>query len=190
MEPSAVQAALDQYGYWALFAGTFLEGETFFLLGGIAARQGLMNPWWVAGAALLGGFVGDQFFFLLGRWRGPWLLSRSWTMARRTVRARRLVRRHALGLMLASRFLYGFRMVIPVACGTSRVHWLTFLILNFTSAVAWTTVFGGLGYLAGGWVSANMGVMSLIPKLLALVLGVVAASAVAGWLLRRKLLAR
>mgnify|MGYP000507152645 CR=1 FL=1 len=119
MENLTIQQLIADYGYWALFAGTFMEGETFFLLGGIAARQGMLSPWGVALAALAGGFVGDQVFFLLGKWRGVELLSSSRRLARKAVKVRSLVRRHALALMLLSRFLYGFRMVIPLACGTS-----------------------------------------------------------------------
>ncbi|MFH2127886.1 MAG: DedA family protein, partial [Pseudomonadota bacterium] len=165
MENLAIQQVIADYGYWALFVGTFLEGETFFLLGGIAARQGMLNPWGVALAALGGGFIGDQIFFLLGRWRGVELMASSRRLARKAVKARALVRRHALALVLLSRFLYGFRMVIPLACGTSGVHWLTFLTLNFASAVAWTLVFGGLGYLFGGWVTSHMDFMAVLPKL-------------------------
>lgn len=188
MEAQAIQQIIADYGYWALFAGTFMEGETFFLLGGIAARQGMLDPWGVALAALAGGFVGDQVFFLLGKWRGVELIARSRRLARKAVKARSLVRRHAVALVLFSRFLYGFRMVIPLACGTSGIHWLTFMGLNFISAVAWTLLFGGLGYLFGGWVTAHMDYMSALPKLAVVLLGALALTFIAGRLLRRKLL--
>ncbi len=188
METISIQQIITDYGYWALFAGTFLEGETFFLLGGIAARQGMLNPWGVALAALAGGFVGDQVFFLLGKWRGVELMASSRRLARKAVKARILVRRHAMALVLLSRFLYGFRMVIPLACGTSGIHWLTFMALNFVSAVAWTLVFGGLGYMFGGWVTQHMDFMSALPKLAVVVLGVLGLSFLVGRLLRKHLL--
>ncbi len=187
MELTTVQQAIADYGYWALFVGTFLEGETFFLLGGIAARQGLLDPWWVALAALGGGFVGDQVFFLLGMWRGTEMLAAFPPLARRAVRARRLVRRHAVPLMLLSRFLYGFRMVVPLACGAARVPWLTFLGLNLVSAVCWTLTFGGLGYLFGGWVSRHLDLMTNLPKIALIVVGGIALTLVAGRLVRRLL---
>lgn len=188
MESLSIQQIITDYGYWALFVGTFLEGETFFLLGGIAARQGMLNPWYVGLAALSGGFIGDQVFFYLGRWRGVELLASSRRLARKAVKARSLVRRHVLALVLLSRFLYGFRMVIPLACGTSGVHWLTFMALNFASAVAWTLVFGGLGYLFGGWVTQHMDFMAALPKLVVVVLGALALSFFLGRWLRRRFL--
>jgi membrane protein DedA with SNARE-associated domain len=188
METQTIQQIISDYGYWALFAGTFMEGETFFILGGIAARQGILNPWYVALAALSGGFIGDQVFFLLGKWRGVEVLASSRRMARKAVRVRKLVRRHALALMLLSRFLYGFRMVIPLACGTSGIHWITFLALNFLSAVAWTLMFGGLGYMFGGWVTQHMDFMTALPKLAGAVVLVLALTFVVGRFLRRSLL--
>lgn len=188
METQTIQQIISEYGYWALFAGTFMEGETFFLLGGIAARQGMLNPWYVALAALSGGFIGDQIFFLLGKWRGVEVLASSRRLARKAVRVRALVRRHALALMLLSRFLYGFRMVIPLACGTSGIHWITFLALNFLSAVAWTLIFGGLGYVFGGWVTEHMDIMTVLPKLVGAVLLVLGITFLVGRFLRRNLL--
>jgi membrane protein DedA with SNARE-associated domain len=188
MEIQTIQQVIAYYGYWALFVGTFLEGETFFILGGIAASQGMLNPWYVALAALSGGFIGDQVFFLLGKWRGVELIASSRNIARKAVKVRAVVLRHALALMLLSRFLYGFRMVIPLACGTSNIHWTTFLALNFISAVAWTLTFGGLGYVFGGWVTQNMDFMTAIPKLAAAVVVMLALSVLVGRFLRRHLL--
>lgn len=188
MEMTVIQKAIADYGYWALFAGTFLEGETFFLLGGVAAHQGLLNPWGVAAAAMAGGFLGDQLFFLLGLWRGVEMMARSRRLARKAVVARRLVRRHAVPLMLMSRFLYGLRMVIPLACGAARIHPLLFLTLNLVSALIWALVFGGLGYLFSGWVLAHLDSLSGLTALAGLVVVVLAVAAVLGrWLLRRLL---
>lgn len=188
MELAVIQKAIADYGYWALFAGTFLEGETFFLLGGVAAHQGLLNPWGVAAAAMAGGFLGDQIFFFLGLWRGVDWLARSGRMRRRAVVARRLVRRHAVALMLLSRFLYGLRMVIPLVCGISRIHPLVFVGLNLVSAVSWALVFGGLGYLFSGWVLAHLDSLRGLAALAGLVLVVLVTAALLGrWLLGRML---
>lgn len=47
-----LEQAVSAYGYVAVMVGAFFEGETVFLLGQIAARHGLLNPWLVALAAL------------------------------------------------------------------------------------------------------------------------------------------
>lgn len=187
MDIGLVQNLVASYGYPALFAGTFMEGESFFLLGGIAARHGLLNPWLVVLTALTGGFLGDQVFFLLGRWRGVQLLSRSRKLARQAVLARRLVRRHAVILMLCSRFLYGLRMVIPLACGTADIHPLKFLTLNFISALLWAATFGGLGYWFGGWIVGHLDSFKDLQMVFLVLLAVLGASWVAGRIIRRRL---
>lgn len=187
MDIGAVQEVVATYGYAALFAGTFLEGESFFILGGVAARQGLLDPYLVALTAMAGGFLGDQIFFLLGRWRGAELLGRSRRLARKAVVARRLVRRHAVPLMLLSRFLYGLRTVIPLACGTAGIPLGRFLLLNFVSALLWMLCFGSLGYWFGGWVVANLGAMQGLQVVALLLVAVVGFGMVAARLVQRRL---
>ncbi len=188
MDASVIQQVIETYGYLALFVGTFVEGETFFLLGGIAARQGLLDPWYVGLAAGLGGVTGDLFFFLLGRLRGEAFVGRFDRVARKAAVVRRLVRRHAVVLMLSSRFLYGFRMVIPLACGAARVRPLTFVLLNLLSALAWTLSFGGLGYLFGGWVSSHLDLVKNLQIMGGLILAVVVASVILGGVIRRRMM--
>lgn len=189
MDVSQLQQAISDYGYWALFVGTFMEGETTFLLGGVMARQGFLDPVKVALAALAGGFLGDQFFFLLGRWRGAWVLNRFPKLARKAAMVRRRVRRHATPLVLLSRFLVGFRMVVPLACGISRVQPWRFVLLNLVSALAWTVVFAGLGYSAGGWLVNRLETIQGLGHLAVLVAAVFLAVLAVGHQIRKRYLA-
>ena len=45
---------IDQFGYWAILAGTFLEGETILVLAGFAAHQGYLRLDLVILAAFIG----------------------------------------------------------------------------------------------------------------------------------------
>ena len=58
---------ISQYGYAALIVGSMAEGETITLLGGVAAHQGLLKFPLVVIAVALGGMIGDQLLYLLGR---------------------------------------------------------------------------------------------------------------------------
>lgn len=187
MESQIVEQAIATYGYWALFVGTFLEGETFFLLAGIAARKELLNPYYVALAAMAGGFIGDQVFFFLGLWRGNEVLTRSKRLARKAEEAKKLVRKHAIALILASRFLYGLRMVIPLACGTAHIRPWRFMLLNFISALLWTLTFGGLGYFFGGWLSSNLGLFKNLQIIVAVLLTVMVGTLIIGRIIRNRL---
>lgn len=188
MDLAVIQQAIADHGYWALFVGTFFEGETFFILAGIAARKGLLNPYYVALIAMLGGFIGDQFFFALGRWRGAEVFTWSSSIARKAVEARRLIRRHAVLLILLSRFLIGFRMIIPLACGMAGIQVWRFVLLNFVSSLAWCLVFGGLGYLFGGIIFDRLDLFKGLQMVVVLVLAVLAVSYVLMKFIKRRLM--
>jgi hypothetical protein len=55
-----VNSLLVNYGYWAVFIGCLLEGETILILGGLAAHQSSLRLVHVIVIATLGGMLGDQ----------------------------------------------------------------------------------------------------------------------------------
>ncbi len=71
-----INALITQYGYLALFIGCIAEGETFTLLGGVAAHEGLLHYVGVVLAAMGGGIVGDQLLYWVGRRWGTQILRR------------------------------------------------------------------------------------------------------------------
>ena len=137
------------YGYVALFVGSLLEGETLLILAGFAAHQGYLQLHWVIVIALLGGFLGDQFYFWLGRGRGAWVLSRFPRLAPVFRRATVLIERYHEVLIVAIRFMYGLRTVGPLAFGMSAVPAWRFVLFNALGATIWAVGIGGAGYLFG-----------------------------------------
>ena len=71
-----VNYLLATYGYWAIFIGCLLEGETILILGGMAAHQHVLKLLPVIGYASLAGMLGDQLLFWAGRYFGERLLPR------------------------------------------------------------------------------------------------------------------
>src|SRR5438552_17178506 len=67
---------LHKFGYFAVFAGTFLEGETILVMAGFFAERGYLELLPVILVAFLGAFVGHAFWFWLGRTKGVQLLKR------------------------------------------------------------------------------------------------------------------
>ncbi|MGB7541037.1 MAG: DedA family protein, partial [Burkholderiales bacterium] len=102
---------IQTWGYGAVFAGALLEGETLLLLGGFAAHRGHLSLPLVIGVAVLGSFIGDQFYFQLGRRGGARLLARFPRLAPGAARVHALLERHHLPIILSLRFLYGLRTV-------------------------------------------------------------------------------
>ena len=71
-----INSLITHYGYAALIIGSMAEGETITLLGGVAAHQGLLKFPLVVLSVALGGMIGDQVLYLLGRRYGGKILRR------------------------------------------------------------------------------------------------------------------
>ena len=56
----SLEHLIDAYGYLAILAGTFLEGETILILGGVAAKLGYLDLPWVIVCGFTGSLIGDQ----------------------------------------------------------------------------------------------------------------------------------
>lgn len=147
-----VPRLIRQYGGWfyvVTFGWTFVEGETFVLVAGFAAAQGLLSAPLLLLAAWSGSFAGDQCYFWIGRRYGLRLLSHRPRWRARVDRALAWVKRYDKWFVLSFRFIYGIRNFSSFALGISGIGWRRFLVLNLVAALVWATVFVGAGYFCG-----------------------------------------
>ncbi|EBH5838012.1 DedA family protein [Salmonella enterica subsp. enterica serovar Monschaui] len=144
-----INTLITHYGYAALVIGSMAEGETVTLLGGVAAHQGLLKFPLVAAAVALGGMMGDQLLYLLGRCYGGKSLRRFPRYHTKIRRAQKMIQRHPYLFVIGTRFMYGFRVVGPLLIGASRLPPKIFLPLNIVGALIWALLFTTLGYLGG-----------------------------------------
>jgi len=141
-----IAAWVQNYGYLAVAAGAFLEGETVVIAAGAAASAGYVALPAVIAVAAFASFAGDQLYFHVGRRYGAWLLGRSAFLRARSQRVRELLERHHTPLILSIRFLYGLRIAGPIAIGMSDVARQRFAVLNLLGAIAWATAIAAAGY--------------------------------------------
>lgn len=151
--PSLVQ----HYGYAAIVLGTFLEGETVLILGGIAAHLGYLTLPGVIVAAFAGAIIGDQTFFFLGRRNGQAWMQKRPDWQRRAQRVLNILRRHRIPLILGFRFVYGIRAVTPFVLGMSRVPVWQFILFNVIGASVWATAVGIAAYFLGHAIEPYLG---------------------------------
>ncbi|AXC82694.1 DedA family protein [Salmonella enterica subsp. salamae] len=144
-----INTLITHYGYAALVIGSMAEGETVTLLGGVAAHQGLLKFPLVAAAVALGGMMGDQLLYLLGRCYGGKILRRFPRYHTKIRHAQKMIQRHPYLFVIGTRFMYGFRVVGPLLIGASRLPPKIFLPLNIVGALIWALLFTTLGYLGG-----------------------------------------
>lgn len=145
----SLESLVNSYGYPVILVGTFLEGETILVLGGVAAKLGYLKLSWVIAFAFVGTLLGDQLFFFLGRFRGDAFLKRHPSWRARASRVQTILERHRIPIILGFRFVYGFRTVTPFVIGMSRVPIVEFVLLNIAGAALWATVIGCLGFVFG-----------------------------------------
>lgn len=179
---TVLEGLIGSYGLLAVLLGTFFEGETILVLGGLAAHRGYLSLGSVIAVGFLGSFVGDQFYFQLGRWHGAALIAKRPAWHARVQRAQRVLERHHIAFILGFRFLYGLRTISPFAIGMSEVPIQRYLILNFLGGLVWSVAVAMLGYSVGGGAEALIGRVKEIE--LWLFAGVAAAGS-AIWLIYR-----
>ena len=138
------------YGYWALLAGTFIEGETILMLGGLSAQLGYLDLSMVMVVAFIGSFSGDQLYFIIGRLKGAELLAKHQKWHSKVERVHCYLERYHDLIMLGFRFVYGIRIMTPFVLAMSpKIKTGRFVVFNAIGAVIWSVVVAGGGYLFG-----------------------------------------
>ena len=149
---------MEQYGYLALLIGTFFEGETAILVASSLIHQGVFDaaPTVIVGFA--GSFISDWLYYLIGRLNGKYFIAKRPRLQRRLEPVQSLFRKHQLQILFSYRFLYGFRVVIPIVIGMSHIQPLQFLFYSITSGLIWATTVGTIGYFIGRFLNLQTSV--------------------------------
>lgn len=173
---------IEHYGYWAVFAGAFVEGETLLVIAGFLASGGHLELASVMLFGFLGGLAGDQCYFYLGRSGGRSLLERRASWRPRLERIERILARHGTLLMLGYRFMYGVRLVTPLVLGAFGVSRLRFLAFNLINASVWAVAISTLGYAFGEVIAKMFAQVRRYEILVVVILGLAGTGV---WLIRR-----
>ncbi len=145
-----MEALLLKYGYAVLLLGVAVEGEMFLFAASFLAHRGIVfNLPLVILVAVIANFAADQIYYILARRRGREWLEKRFGTHPRYGRAVSLWERHGQLLMLASRYAFGFRIVIPAVCGALGMPPLRFTIINVFAGIIWAVPTALLGYYFG-----------------------------------------
>ncbi|MBA4393688.1 MAG: DedA family protein [Desulfobacca sp.] len=147
---ATIEYLVGSYGYWAILLGTFIEGETILIVGGFVAHLGFLKLPYVMITAFIGSFFGDQFFFILGRFKGPVLLARFGKAQKQVDKIHIFLEKHKNLIMTGFRFIYGIRILTPIVLGMNhKISAKRFFIFNAIGAIVWSVVVSLGGYLFG-----------------------------------------
>lgn len=177
---------IAQYGYFAVAAGCFVEGEAAILLGVLAAHNGLLSEHYVWLSATLGTLLGDNIWFHAGHRAGRLALDRRPGWRSKANRVEALMTRYGALVMIGFRYLYALRSITPFALGSIGISPWRFLFYDIIGTLIWSSLMTLIAtYLAGFIGQALVHVQNAEQILLA---GVLAAVIVAGlvFYLRRR----
>jgi membrane protein DedA with SNARE-associated domain len=180
-----IHRLIEHYGLIAVFLGCVAEGESAAILGGFFAHQHVFVPWQAFITAAFGAFVGDTFFFVLGRSFAdhPRVLK---LKARPGFNhAYRLVSAHPNIFVFSNRYIYGLRLVGGIAAGFASISVPRFVILNAVSSIVWAALFCGIGYVFGLGAEQMVGKALLHHERLLIALAIGLAVALLAWLIAR-----
>jgi membrane protein DedA with SNARE-associated domain len=132
------------WGYVTLGVSTLFTQELGALVGGFAAEQRHLDLALVLITCAVAVFVEGVALYSLGRWNAAWVrlrLRKASPIARKLLRSLRYSPWRAT---ILSRFAFGARIPLPLACGAARVPPWTAI-----AAAVWSCVFVGLGWVFG-----------------------------------------
>ena len=143
------QQIIEQYGYWALFAGTFAEGEAIFIAAAALAAAGILEPWKVVVVAAIGAFIGHLFFFAIGRWRGMQIINSVEFLRTHHPKANKVLDHYAHWSVFIFQYLYGTRLVAAILFGCSSIEFWRFFLLQIVNCITWAIVVYAAGHFLG-----------------------------------------
>ena len=148
---------LRQYGPIGIFLGAAFEGQTAVIVGGLLARQHILNLAVVLACATAGSGILDHLLFVAGRRfrTHRWVVRATQQVA--FARALGFIERFPISYTLTFRFIFGLRIASPIAIGVSQVPTWRFTILNIFGAIIWATTFTMIGFVFGEAVHNLMG---------------------------------
>lgn len=177
---------IRDHGYAIVFLWTLLEGETIVAVAGFAAYLGYLKLSILFPVALVGTIIGDGMYYAFGRWKGRQFLAARPKLAARAEDIQALLDRYHGWIIFGSRFLYGFRTILPIAIGASRIPAHRYFFFNILGAVVWTVLFIFGGYVFGGALETLLGNVKMIEAyLIVSIVALVALAQLAMWAGRR-----
>ncbi|MBL8676986.1 MAG: DedA family protein, partial [Alphaproteobacteria bacterium] len=104
-----MQEFIETWGYFAVFLGSLVEGESVIFAAGFLAHEGYLSLTKIILVSFTGTLIADQALYQVGRYYGGHLLDRFPSLKPKADRAFYLLKRYDTLFILTFRFIYGIR---------------------------------------------------------------------------------
>jgi membrane protein DedA with SNARE-associated domain len=178
-----VEEFLNQYGYIALLVGTFFEGETAILIASSLINDGLFELPYTIFFAFAGSFVSDWLYYVVGRINGKYFIAKRPALRAKLEPVQNFFDHHKIQILFSYRFLYGFRVIIPIIIGMSNIKPVQFLPFSIISGLIWSSLVNLIGYFTGKFLELETSVFE--KNIFFIVLGFATFGLILGYLIRK-----
>lgn len=137
---------IRDFGYYAVFLFSCIEGEIAVLTAGFLCRHGQMYLPYVMLFSFLGTMITEQVMYFVGRTQGSKLLKKYPQMQERFEKVIEFLRKYDSYFIFGCRFIYGIRNISPIAIGMAGIPPLKYSALNIPAAAVWAISVAGAGY--------------------------------------------
>jgi len=147
-----ILSLIREYGalvYLLLFGYCALKSGSLPLFGGYAAQAGALDVSYVALATFAGGYLGDELRFMFVRRYGVGFVESRPKIKALFDKAKKLMEHYGTSYIFLYRYPKGMRTIGALPVGLTKIRWQKFTILNAASALLWTALLVGIGYLFG-----------------------------------------
>lgn len=144
-----LETLINEYKYFALMVGTFFEGETAILLASSLIYKGFFSGPHTIVFAFAGSFISDWLYYLIGRLNGKIFIERRPKLQAKVFPITNFFQKNRVQILLTYRFLYGFRVIIPLVIGMSGIRPRVYFFYTIVSGLIWASTVSLLGYFVG-----------------------------------------
>lgn len=142
---------IQHYGYFAILIGSFFEGETVLMLGAYAVPQHIFNFWLLIIVAMLGGFLGDQLYYQIGRHYGIDFIQKKPRLAQKFEQSSQFIEHYPVLTIFLMRFAWGLRTILPISIGIKGYPLLKYMLANIVACFIWAFVIVSVGLQLSHW---------------------------------------
>lgn len=142
---------LETYGYIGLFLYSLGGGFAAIVVAGVLSYMQKMDIVASITIAFIANTLGSFMLFYMARYQKAMMLEGLRKHRRKLALAHILLKKNGSWIIVAQKFIYGVKTIIPIAIGLTRYDFKKFAILNIIGALLWSLTFGLGSYYSGGF---------------------------------------
>lgn len=142
---------LETYGYIGLFLYSLGGGFAAIVVAGVFSYMQKMDLASSITIAFIANALGSFMLFYMARYQKDIMMDGLRKHRRKLALAHILLKRNGSWIIVAQKFIYGVKTIVPIAIGLTKYSFKKFAILNIFGALLWSLVFGLGSYYSGGF---------------------------------------